>query len=188
MVGGRKRAEHAIDEGLMLADLAARLDVRNRIVVETIGRGRDFAADEFRADAIAALDVLAAEQEQIAERLDAERRLAGGREGYAYNEHDYRRSDRKNLKQRVKVARLMAEEIRAFAADPERVDDLIERARQEAWGDVAGQLKKKLRIYAVPPEFDEDPYRRTRIADLAAELAAAITPAAPEAEAAERTE
>ncbi len=37
-------------------------------------------------------------------------------------------------------------------------------------------MRKKMRIYAVPPEFDEDPYRRDRIADLAAELAAALEP------------
>ncbi len=160
----------------MLADRAARLDVRNRIEVETIGQGRDFVADEFRVDAIAALDLLADEQELIAERLEAERRLAGGRDGYAYNEHDYRRADRRNLKARAKQARLMATELRAFAADPERVDDLVERARHEALRDVAGPLRTKMRIYAVPPEFDEDPYRRDRIADLAAELAAAIAP------------
>ncbi len=164
----------------MLADRAARLDVRNRIEVETIGRGRDFVADEFRPDAIAALDLLAEEQEHIAQRLDGERRLAGSREGYAYNEHDYRRADRRNLKARAKVARLMAEELRAFAADPERVDDLVERARQEAWHDVAGHMHRKMRIYAVPPEFDEDPFRRDRIADLAAELNAELDSRAAE--------
>jgi len=170
----RKRAEHAIDEGLMLADRAARLDVRNRIEVETIGRGRDFVADEFRSDAVAALELLASEQEGIADRLESERRLAGSRDGYAYNEHDYRRADRRNLKSRAKTARLMAEELRAFAADPERIDDLVERAREEAWQDIAGHMQKKMRIYAVPPEFDEDPFRRDRIADLAADLTAEL--------------
>lgn len=172
MRSAKKRAEHAIDEGLLLADRAARLDVRNRIEVETIGRGRDFDPEDFRADAVAALEQLAAEQAAIADRLDIERRLAGSRDGYAYNEHDYRRGDRRNLKARAKVARLMATELRAFAADPDRVADLVERARQEAWRDVAGHMQKKLRIYAAPPEFDEDPGRPERIVELAADLMA----------------
>jgi hypothetical protein len=167
----KKRADLAIDEGLMLADRAARLGVRNRIEVETVGRGRDFDPEEFRADAIAALEQLAGEQAAIAERLEIERRLAGAREGIAYSEHDYRRGDRRNLKVRAKVARYMAEQLLEFAADEERVADLVERARQEAWRDVAGHMQRKLRIYAAPPEFDEDPGRGDRLAGLAAELA-----------------
>ncbi|HWL02746.1 MAG TPA: asparagine synthase [Microbacteriaceae bacterium] len=174
----KRRAEQAIDEGHLLADRAARLEVRNRIEVETIGRGRDFDPEEFRADAVEVLHQLAGEQDAIADRLDVERRLAGGRDGYAVSEHDYQRSDRRNLRRRAKAARLMATELRAYAADRERVDDLVERARQEAWRDVAGQMHKKLRIYAAPPEFDEDPGRRERLSDLAAELVAEIDAAA----------
>jgi len=168
----RRRAEQAIDEGHLLADRAARLEVRNRIEVETIGRGRDFEPEEFHDDAVAVLRQLADEQDAIAHRLDVERRLAGTRDGYAASEHDYHRSDRRNLKRRAKAARLMAAELRAYAADDGRVADLVERARQEAWQDVAGQLQKKLRIYAAPPEFDEDPGRQDRLCALAAELAA----------------
>lgn len=168
----KKRAEHAIDEGHLLADRAARLEVRNRIEVETIGRGRDFDPEEFRRDAVAVLGQLADEQVAVADRLDVERRLAGGRDGYAVSEHDYQRSDRRNLKRRAKAARLMAAELRTYAADTSRVTDLVERARQEAWRDVAGHMQKKLRIYAAPPEFDEDPGRADRLSDLAAELVA----------------
>jgi len=170
----RKRAEQAIDEGHLLADRAARLEVRNRIEVETIGRGRDFDPEEFRGDAVAVLRQLADEQDAVAKRLDIERRLASGRDGYAASEHDYQRSVRRNLRRRAKAARLLAAELRAYAADDARVIDLVERARQEAWRDVAGQVQKKLRIYAAPPEFDEDPGRRDRLMDLAAELAAEV--------------
>lgn len=176
----KRRAEHAIDEGLLLAEGAARLEVRNRIEVETIGRGRDFDPEEFRADAVAVLEQLAGEQDAVADRLDVERRLASGRDGYAISEHDYQRSDRRNLKRRAKAARLLAGELRATAADAARVADLVERARQEAWRDVAGQMRRKMRIYAAPPEFDEDPGRRDRLSDLAAELVAAVDSIADE--------
>jgi len=174
----RRRAEQAIDEGHLLADRAARLEVRNRIEVETIGRGRDFDPEEFRGDAVAVLQQLADEQDAVAARLDVERRIASGRDGYAVSEHDYQRSDRRNLRRRARAARLIASELRQYAADDERVADLVERARQEAWRDVAGQVQKKLRIYAAPPEFDEDPGRRDRLSDLAADLVAEIDAAA----------
>ena len=184
---GRRRSELAIDEGMLLAVRAASLDVRNRIEVETIGRGRDFDPEEFRGDAIGARGQLAAEQRAIADRLDLEHRLAGSRGGVAYSEHDYRRGDRANLRVRARTARRMAAELDAFAADAERVGELVERARREAWRDVAGQVQKKLRIYAAPPEFDEDPGRRGRLSELAAELAAQVDAAAadPAADAAD---
>lgn len=161
----------------MLADRAARLEVRNRIEVETIGRGRDFVADEFRADAFAVLEQLAAEQDAVAARLDVEHRLASRRDGYAISEHDYQRSDRRNLRRRANAARYIAAQLRAYAADGARVDELVERARQEAWRDVAGQMQRKLRIYAAPPDSGEDPGRGDRLAALAAELAAHEAPA-----------
>lgn len=178
----KRRAEHAIDEGLLLAERAARLEVRNRIEVETIGRGRAFDPEEFRRDAVEVIHQLADEQDAIADRLEVERRLARSRDGYAYNEHDYRRADRRNLKARARAARLMATELRAFAGDPDHVADLVERAREEAWHDVAGQMQKKLRIYAAPPEFDEDPGRRHRISDLASDLLAELESNAATAE------
>ncbi|MBO9578378.1 MAG: asparagine synthase [Microbacteriaceae bacterium] len=174
MRSAKRRAEQAIDEGMLLAEGAARLEVRNRIEVETIGRGRAYDPEEFRGDAVAVLGQLAEEQDRVAERLRVEHRLAGGREGTAYSEHDYRRGDRRNLKARAKVAELMAAELRAYAADDERVGGLVERARQEAWRDVAGQIRKRMRIYAAPPEYDEDPDRGDRLTDLAAHLAAEL--------------
>ncbi len=174
-----KRDVHALDEGLMLADSAARLEVRNRIQVETIGRGRDYDAAEYHRDAAAALRQLALEQDEIAERLDAERKLAVRRDGYSTNEHDYQRADRRNLRIRAQVARAMAERLRAFADDPDRVEDLVERSRQEAWQDVADQMRRRMRLREPPPPEGIDPTRSDRIADLAAELSAASDASAP---------
>ncbi len=168
----RKRDEHALDEGLLLADRAARLEGRNRIEVETIGRGRAYDPAEYVADATAALRQLAGEQDGIAERLELERRLAARRNGYSANEHDYQRADRRNLRIRASVARAMEEQLRAFAADPVRVEDLVERSREDAWHDVAEQMRMRMRMWESPPPEGIDPTRSDRIADLAAELAA----------------
>jgi len=167
---GRGRAA-AVDEGMLLAEGAVRLGLRNRIQVGTIGRGQDYDPAEFRGDAVAALQQLAAEQDGVAERLENERRLAGSRNGWADSEHDYQRSDRGNLRARARIARLMAERLRGAAEDPARVDELVERARQEAWDDVSNQIERRMRMYASPPEV-VDENRSQRLSGLAADLAA----------------
>lgn len=180
--GGRRRRT-AVEEGLLLAEYAARLEVRNRIEVATIGRDEAFDPREFRLAAAEALEALAAEQDAIARRLEAERRLVAGwrpRFGEASHVHDYRFGDRANLRLRAATARELADEIRAEAASPERLDALIERARQDAWRDVSQQLGRILETVSPPPDEEDDPGRGARLADLAAELdALAERPADP---------
>ncbi len=56
------RTKEAIAEGLSIATAAARLAVRNRILVETIARGGQFDGDVFAEFARAILSALADEQ------------------------------------------------------------------------------------------------------------------------------
>ena len=169
-----RRPSQPLDEGLLLAERAAVLQIRNRIEVATLGRdARGFRAVDFRPDAVAALHVLAEEQEGIARRLDEQRRSVRGRFGVADSHHDYRRGDLRNLRLRARAAQLLAEALRSRATDPEYLDGLIERARQDAWRDVAGHLKLHLDAAAAPP-VSPDAARLERISDLAAELTAAL--------------
>ena len=176
----RKKSLPALDEGRLLADHAAVLAVRNRIEVATIGEGRDFDAEEYLDAAREAIGSLAAEQELVASRLDEERRSVRWRMGPADSQHDYRRGDRKNLRIRAATARTLAGELRALAADAEHVEELVERARRDAWRDVSGEIRRQLRVREAPP-LEPDAAREARIADLAAELAAFTAPPAPDA-------
>lgn len=172
--GRRRRTPQALDEGVLLAERAAVLQIRNRIEVATLGRaGRDFDPTAFRTDAREALESLAAEQAGIATRLEAERHSVRGRLGVANSHHDYRRGDRRNLRLRAEAARRLAAELERRGTDPEYLDRLVERARQDAWRDVAGELKRHLDVAALPPERP-DAARLERISDLAAELAAQL--------------
>ena len=164
----------ALDEGLLLADRAAVLEIRNRIEVATLGRaGREFDPVEFRADAREALATLEVEQREIAARLEAERRSVRGRGGVADSHHDYRRGDRRNLRLRARAARVLADALAARAADADELDRLVERARQDAWRDVAGQLKRHLDAAAAPPPRPDEA-RLERLSDLAADLVAEV--------------
>ncbi len=169
-----RREPPALDEGLLLAERAAVLAIRNRIEVATLGReAREFDARSFRADAYEELKALAVEQLEVAQRLDAERRSVRGRFGVADSHHDYRRGDLRNLRLRARAARMLADALRDRAGDPEYLDRLVERARQEAWRDVAGQLKRHLDAAAAPP-VRPDEARLERISDLAADLVAEL--------------
>lgn len=165
----RRGIKHAVEEGLLLADRAARLDVRNRIEVATIGRNQEYRAEAFGPDALAALETLAAEQDGVADRLESEAKAVRRRWGVALGQHDYRRGDRRNLLTRARVARALAEAIRERARDDAYIADLIERARQDAWSDVAGVIRQNLDISERPPERPSRA-RAKRIDDLAAEI------------------
>jgi len=169
-----RREPPALDEGLLLADRAAVLEIRNRIEVATLGHAdREFDPVDFRADAREALATLETEQRDVASRLDAERRSVRARYGSANSHHDYRRADRRNLGLRARAARMLADALAARAADPEYLDRLVERARQDAWRDVAGQLKRHLDAAAAPP-VRPDEARIERLSDLAADLIAEV--------------
>ncbi len=61
------RTKEAIAEGLSIATAAARLAVRNRILVDTIARGGQFDGEVFAELARETLRSLADEQDQAAE-------------------------------------------------------------------------------------------------------------------------
>ena len=148
--------------------------IRNQIEVATLGRGgRDFRPEAFRVGAKEELRALEREQREVARRLDEERRSVRARFGVADSHHDYRRGDLRNLRLRARSARMLADLLRQRANDRAHLDALVERARQEAWRDVAGELKRHLDVAAAPP-VRPDAARLERLSDLAAELAAEL--------------
>ncbi len=168
----------ALDEGVLLAQHAATLQIRNRIEVATLGEGRDYAAADYEDAAREALELLAQEQEVVADRLAAERASVRFRFGPADSQHDYRRGDRKNLRLREQAARKLAARLRERAQDPAYCEALIESARGDAWRDVAGEIRRQLRVRESPPAVP-DAAREARIADFAAALVAELAAAAP---------
>lgn len=150
------RTKEAIAEGLSIATAAARLAVRNRILVETIARGGQFDGDVFAEFARAILSALADEQDQAAERVTHQRKRAWGRFSDSSGTHDYRDRDTRNLRRRAKQSRGVAKELRAFAADPGRVAGLVADARIAAWGDVEANLSQRLDVEGMTADADPE--------------------------------
>ncbi|WP_307449880.1 MULTISPECIES: asparagine synthase [Microbacterium] len=150
------RTNDAIAEGLSIATAAARLAVRNRILVETIARGGQFDGDVFADFARETLTALADEQDQAAARVTHQRKRAWGRFSDSSGTHDYRDRDTRNLRRRAKQSRGVAKELRAFAADPERLAELVTDARMAAWGDVEANLSKRLDVEGMTADADPE--------------------------------
>lgn len=150
------RTNEAIAEGLSIATAAARLAVRNRILMETIARGGQFDGDVFAEFARAVLGALADEQDQAAERVTHQRKRAWGRFSDSSGTHDYRDRDTRNLRRRAKQSRGVAKELRTFASDPERVESLVADARIAAWGDVEANLSQRLDVEGMTADADPE--------------------------------
>ncbi len=150
------RTKDAIAEGLSIATAAARLSVRNRILVETIARGGHFDGALFAEFARETLRALAAEQDQAADRVTQQRKRAWGRFSDSTGTHDYRDRDTRNLRRRARQSRGVAKELRDFADDAERVDGLVAAARAAAWGDVEANLAKRLDVEGMTADADPD--------------------------------
>ncbi len=150
------RTADAIAEGVAIATAAARLSVKNQILVGTIAGGGVFDIDKYSAQARDALLAMAQESEQAAELLTALRKKARGRHSDPSGTHDYRDRDVRNLKRRIKQSLGVAGKLREMTEDPEALRRLVEDARAAAWADVRGNLDRRLRVEGMRPDQDPD--------------------------------
>lgn len=150
------KTSDAVAEGVSIAAAAARLAVRNHILVETIARGGQFAQDEVAEYAGTTLNALADEQDAVADLVRKQRKKAWGRFSDSDGTHDYRDRDTRNLKKRQKLSRGVAAELRAMASDADAVNALVEEARDAAWGDVEANLQRRLRVEGMTADTDPE--------------------------------
>jgi hypothetical protein len=157
-----KTAE-AIAEGVSIASAAARLAIRNRILVDTIANDEPFEVSAFTPFARETLIALADEQDEAAALVKRQRKKAWGKFTDPDGTHDYRDRDTRNLRKRGRQYAGVAQELRRMADDPHVVRTLIEQSRDAAWGDVESNLQRRLRVEGMRPELDPD-YERMRAA------------------------
>lgn len=150
------KTSDAVAEGVSIASAAARLTVRNHILVETIAHDASFDADVIGPYAQETLIALAEEQEEAATLARTQRKRAWGKFSDSDGTHDYRDRDMRNLRKREKQYRGVAKELRNRAADDDAVRELVEQARDAAWGDVESNLQRRLRVEGMRADVDPD--------------------------------
>jgi hypothetical protein len=149
------KTSDAVAEGVSIASAAARLTVRNHILVETIAHDESFDPAQLAPFAQQTLIELAVEQEEAAALTRKQRKRAWGKFTDSDGTHDYRDRDMRNLRKREKQYERVAKELRVRAADPEAVAELVEQARDAAWGDVEANLQRRLRVELAPESAAE---------------------------------
>lgn len=155
------KTSDAIAEGVSIATSAARLVVRNHILVEAISRGASYDLDRLSEFTRQALQGLAAEQEAAADLARQQRKKAWGKHSDPDGTHDYRDRDTRNLRKRRRQYMGVAKALREQAEDPDAVRELVEKSRDAAWGDVEANLQRRLTVEGMRPDLDPD-YDRMR--------------------------
>ena len=136
--------DEMVDDGLMMAEAAGRLALKNRFIVQAL-RGEE-PYDDQRAAAAAreVLYELVQEADEAAEHSAEERELASRREGRSVHQHDYHRADALNLRRREKVSAEVAKRLWQRREDQEYLLEFATRARDAAWHEVAGVIEQRL--------------------------------------------
>ncbi|WP_243074370.1 asparagine synthase [Microbacterium sp. SS28] len=150
------RTADAIEEGLSIASAAARLSVRNHILVEAISNDASYDIDRLAQFAHDTLIALADEQDAAATLARRQRRAAWGKYSDSHGTHDYRDRDTRNLRRRQRQYQGIAKELRRRAANADAVRELVAEARDAAWGDVESNLQRRLKVEGMRPEYDPD--------------------------------
>ena len=158
-------AEQSLEEGMLLAEYATRMAVKNHIVVDTIQYGHDFDPARHTAEAAAMLRELASEQGEAAGRIEEELAQATGMRGDARHPHDYRDVDVANLQLRHTVALALADALRAEAESEDELLRIVERSRQDAWDEVSRAIEAGLDAFSGVEALKEN-YERERPARL----------------------
>lgn len=128
--------ERVAAEGLVIAEAVIRLGLHNRIVVDSLRDRRGFATEPLRLWAAAEFEHLAELEEAAAARLRTQIDWAPIDDPLV-ERSDTVDAERRELRWREAARRATAAAFRERAQDDQRLIDLVEQARIEAWHDVA---------------------------------------------------
>jgi len=153
--------EETYAEGLLVAESAGRMALKNRIIVMALRGEEPYDAERSAASAREVLHELMQETDEVAEWSAAERETAAQREGRSAHQHDYHRADAWNLRLRERVNAALAKRLGELRNDPEYLASFAERARRDAWSEIAEVIDARLAREWPEIEVDET-YERER--------------------------
>ncbi|MBW4041459.1 MAG: hypothetical protein HIU86_04945 [Acidobacteria bacterium] len=138
----RRAIEEEAAEGLLLAEYATRMRLKNRIIVDTITAEGSIDPEAWADEVRLMIGGLRIEAEGSARRMEQESSVAALTEGSAVHEHDYRASDTDNLDRRRRVYRLVARRLLSWENDRAQVAALLEAARRDAQEEIDAALTR----------------------------------------------
>lgn len=147
--------EETYNEGLLVAESAGRMALKNRIIVMALRGEEPYDAERSAAAAREVLLELMQETDEVAEWSATERESAAQREGRSAHQHDYHRADAWNLRLRERVNVAVAKRLGELRNDRDYLASFAERARQDAWSEIAEVIDARLAREWPEIEVDE---------------------------------
>lgn len=135
--------EEIVEQGLLVADVAARMTVKNAIIMNALKRRIDYDRQQIVDMVRDSVEELAEERERDARHIDRMRGEIRSTGRSAWSESEYGNEDNRTLRHRQEVYEGVAAELRARAADPEYLLRTAERARAAAWDEIGDSLKER---------------------------------------------
>lgn len=135
--------EEIVEQGLLVADVAVRMTVKNDIIMNALKRHVDYDEGQIVEMVRSATEALAEERERDAQHIS---RMIGeirdtGRS--SWSESDYGNDDNRTLKHRLEVYEGVAAQLRERADDETYLTETANRARDLAWGEIGDSLKER---------------------------------------------
>jgi hypothetical protein len=146
--------ERSVDEGVLIAQAAVTMDVKNYIIVEALREGRAFDIREVVARARHELLELAVENTDNANRLQDLSVQVQTPRGAPDNSEGYQSDDHPTLTKRGVIHMMLAAELERLSEDDDFVAELAERARVRAWADVGDAIESRL-LNTMPQKTDK---------------------------------
>lgn len=155
-------------EGLMIACSVLRMRVKNRIIVEVMGKDQRLPRSHYDQLVLAEIDRLAEESDAAAERLTATRNLVRTKGSQAYRGNPAENLDPASLQLRSEAETALAKLLRGQRDDEQFRSEVATQARQDAMDEMF--RARMLQDTAIPPEQDDPVERKNRLTGLVDDL------------------
>ena len=132
--------EEIVEQGMLVADVAIRMTVKNDIIMNALKRGADYDSNQIREMVRKATQDLAEERERDSSHIEVVRDEVRRTGRSAWSESNYRNSDSRTLRHRQEVYDGVAEKLRENASDEEYIAKTARRAREAAWDEIGTSL------------------------------------------------
>ncbi|TPW73986.1 hypothetical protein [Schumannella soli] len=134
--------ERVVEEGVLIIETAVRMSVKNAVILSSLRDRLDLDRTSLRRHAADELRAAAAHELESLERVRAAAAAAAGKPKPRYV------GDVKGVGEPIDVAAervrpALAERLRELAADEAHLDALVERARTEAWSEIAVSFERR---------------------------------------------
>lgn len=135
--------EEIVEQGLLVADVAVRMSVKNTIIMNALRSDVDYEESHVEKLVRDKTIELAEERSRDARHIKRVRDEIKQYGRSAWSETEYGSDDNRTLKHRQEVYEQLSAELHGRANDQTDIAATAERARTAAWGEIAYSLKER---------------------------------------------